>query len=121
MDLPNSDEMEMLLGLGDPDLLGFTFDFGHALTLDHLGFYPYEEWLQRFADRIMVVHLHDVIGLKDHYAPGLGDVDFKQVAAYLPPEAIRTCELNPANSREAILADMQLLVKTGCIRRVSAP
>jgi sugar phosphate isomerase/epimerase len=116
MDLPNCDEMEMLLGQGDPDLLGFTYDVGHALTLDHLGFYPYEEWLQRFADRIMVVHLHDVIGLQDHHAPGLGEVDFGRVAAYLPPQAIRTCELHPSNSPEAILAGMQLLVETGCIR-----
>ncbi len=76
MEFPSPDELETLLTLAGPDRIGFIYDVGHAQTLDALGFYSHEEWLKRFAPRIIGTHLHDVIGTTDHYAPGLGNVDF---------------------------------------------
>lgn len=116
-DLPSPDEMEMLLGLGEPQRLGFLFDIGHAVTLERLGLYPLEEWLQRFGARILGVHLHDVIGLVDHRAPGLGDVDFRPLAPWLKDDTIRTLELHHSNTPEQIRAGLQVLADAGCIRR----
>ena len=76
MDIPILDELEQLLELGAPEQLGFIYDVGHAQALDRLGFFPHQEWLKHFASRMFGAHLHDVIGVKDHYAPGLGEVDF---------------------------------------------
>ncbi len=114
-DIPTLDEMEMLLSLAGADQLDFIYDVGHAQALDRLGFWPHEAWLKRFATRIIGVHLHDVVGIDDHYAPGLGSVDFERIAAYLPDSAFRTCELRPTTTSEEIKAGLKYLAEKGCI------
>jgi len=115
-DIPNPDEMGFLLGLAGPDQLGFVYDTGHAQALDRLGFYPHEDWLQRYSARMIGVHLHDVIGITDHYAPGLGEVDFDRLAAYLPADAFRTCEFQVVNTTEQVKAGLKFLAEHGCIK-----
>lgn len=116
MEFPSPDELKVLLSLAGPDRIGFLYDVGHAETLDRLGFYRHEEWLKRFSPRIIGTHLHDVLGTTDHYAPGLGTVDFDRVAAYLPDEAFRTCEFQNTNTPEQVKAGLQFLAEYGCIR-----
>jgi sugar phosphate isomerase/epimerase len=118
LDIPSLDEMEELLSLGGPDTLGFIYDVGHAQALDRLGFYPREEWLRRYSDRMLGTHLHDVIGLTDHYAPGLGEIDFEAIAGYLPENAFRTFEMLPGNTLAQVKRGINLLVNTGCIRYI---
>jgi FMN phosphatase YigB (HAD superfamily)/sugar phosphate isomerase/epimerase len=115
LDLPTLDEMGELLALAGPDQLGFLYDVGHAQTLDRLGFYPHEEWLKRYASRIIGVHLHDVTGVDDHQAPGLGEVDFQMVASYLPREAYRALEVQSFTTSEQIKDALQILVDSGCV------
>jgi putative hydrolase of the HAD superfamily len=112
---PSPDELEILLSLAGPDNVGFIFDAGHAETLDRLGFYPKNEWLERFTTRIIGTHLHDVVTTVDHYAAGLGDADFKAMAAYLPENAFRTCEFQNFNSPEQVKAALEFLVEHKCI------
>jgi sugar phosphate isomerase/epimerase len=114
-DIPNPDEMGFLLELAGPDQLGFVYDTGHAQALDRLGFYPREEWLQRYSARIIGIHLHDAIGISDHLAAGLGEVDFDRVAAYLPEEAFRTCEFKSTTTAEQVKSGLKFLVEHGCI------
>jgi sugar phosphate isomerase/epimerase len=115
-DIPNPDEMGVLLSLAGPEQLGFVYDVGHAQALDRLGFYPHEEWLKRYASRMIGVHLHDVIGIADHYAPALGEVDFDMVATYLPEDAFRTCEFQVVNTTEQVKAGLKILAEHGCIK-----
>ena len=117
-DIPSPDEMEELLSLAGPDRLGFVYDVGHAQALDRLGFYRHEEWLRRFSSRMIEVHLHDVQGVSDHLAPGLGEIDFDMVASYLPPDAIRTLELQPTNTAEQVKAGLDCLHRHGCILHI---
>ena len=93
---------------------------GHAQHLSRLGFYPFEEWLERFASRIIGTHLHDVIGLQDHYPPGLGGVDFDTVAAYLPENAFRTCEISEIYTPLQVKAGLNYLFDHGCIEEKEA-
>jgi sugar phosphate isomerase/epimerase len=116
LDIPSIDEMEELLSLADPEQLGFIYDVGHAQALDRLGFYPHEEWLKRYSTRMLGCHLHDVIGITDHQAPGLGDINFKEIADYLPETAFRTFEMLPGNTLAQIKHGINLMVSTGCIR-----
>lgn len=112
---PSPDELETLLGLGKPDQLGFIYDVGHAQQLSRLGFYPHDEWLKRFSTRIIGIHLHDVCGLNDHFAAGLGDVDFKKISTYLPENAVRTCEFDVMNTPEQVKSGLKFLFEHGCI------
>jgi sugar phosphate isomerase/epimerase len=116
MEFPSPDELEILLSLASADHIGFLYDAGHAQTLDVLGFYPHEEWLKRFGHRIIGTHLHDVVGTTDHYAPGLGSIDFDMIASYLPEGALRTCEFQTFNTPEQVKAGLKVLVERGCIK-----
>jgi sugar phosphate isomerase/epimerase len=118
MDIPNPDEMEQLLGLAAPHQLGFIFDVGHAQALDRLGFYPHAEWLHRFALRMLGCHLHDVIGITDHLAPGLGEIDFASIAHFLPGKTFRTCELSPGNTLAQVKEGLGVLIESGCIKHL---
>jgi sugar phosphate isomerase/epimerase len=115
MDIPLIDEMEGLLELAGPSQLGFIYDVGHAQALDRLGFIAHEEWLKRYAPRMFGCHLHDVIGLTDHLAPGLGEIDFRMIASYLPVDAFRTLELLPGNTLAQVKHGVSHLVDAGCI------
>ncbi len=119
-DIPSLDEMGELLALADPNRLGFVYDVGHAEHLSRLGFYAHEDWLRRYSARIVEVHLHDMTGVHDHRAPGLGEIDFDMVARYLPYDAIRTLELQPSNTPEEVKAALDYLAQHGCIRTVDA-
>jgi sugar phosphate isomerase/epimerase len=118
LDIPSLDEMGDILALAGPEWMGFLYDVGHAQTLDRLGFHQHEDWLKRYASRIIGVHLHDAHGVDDHRAPGLGEVDFRMVASYLPEAAFRTLEVQSSNTPEQVKAGIKILVDTGCVRMI---
>ncbi len=108
-EIPLPDELEELLDLGLGDAVGYWHDIGHAQVLEHLGYNSHEEWLRRFAGRMVGVHLHDVVDLTDHLAAGLGQVDWEMVASYLPAGVLRTCEFQSSNSPQQVMAGLQWL------------
>ncbi len=112
-EIPLPDELEELLGLGLDVVVGYWHDTGHAQVLEHLGFDTHEEWLRRFAGRMVGVHLHDAAGLTDHLAAGLGQVDWAMVASYLPAGALRTCEFHSSNTPRQVTAGLGWLVDRG--------
>jgi sugar phosphate isomerase/epimerase len=112
-DIPLPDELDELLDLGLGEVVGYWHDIGHAQVLEHLGFQTHEEWLRRFAGPegcLIGVHLHDVVGVTDHLAAGLGQVDWEMVAGYLPASALRTCEFKPFNSPQEVAAALEWLI-----------
>ena len=115
-DIPTFDEMGELLDLAGPDRLGLVYDIGHAQVQDRLGFCPHQSWLDNFARRIIGVHIHDVKGILDHLAPGLGDVDFRKIGPLLSPQdSFRTVEILSANTPEQIKTGLKILVDAGCV------
>jgi sugar phosphate isomerase/epimerase len=113
-EIPLPDELEMLLGLGCDGVIGYWHDVGHAQALEHLGFFAHQEWLRRFAPRIIGVHLHDIVGIRDHLAAGSGQIDWDMVARYLPAKALRTCEFQSFNSRQEVAAGVKWLGEKKC-------
>ena len=115
MEFPSPDELEELLSLAGPERLGFIYDVGHAHALSRLGFYRHDEWLKRFASRLIGTHLHDVIGIQDHLVPGQGEVDFDLIATYLPEGALRTLEFQGHHTQEQVMTGLKYLQNHGCI------
>jgi len=109
-EIPLPDELDELLSLDLDGVVGYWHDIGHAQVQENLGFQTQKEWLSRFSPRMIGVHLHDVVGVKDHLAAGLGQVDWEMVACYLPASALRTCEFQPFNSPEQVAAGLKWLV-----------
>jgi sugar phosphate isomerase/epimerase len=115
-DIPLPDELDELLDLGCGEVVGYWHDTGHAEVLQHLGFGTHEGWLRRFAgpqERTIGVHLHDVVGLRDHLPMGLGEVDWQMVGRYLPATALRTFEFQPFNSPQDVAAGLKWLAERG--------
>lgn len=121
MDIPTPDEMAQLLSLGAPESVGFWYDAGHAQVLDRLGLFDQEAWLERFATRMVGIHLHDTIGIDDHGAPGFGEGDFDHLCGSLPKDAIRTFEVRPSASPEQLLESLQFVAHKGCIQVLTPP
>ena len=92
--IPTFNELGVLLAASDPESVGFWYDCGHVQVLHNLGFHRHQDWLTAYGDRIVGVHCHDVIGLRDHLLPGLGELDFHGIARVLPKDAVLTCELD---------------------------
>jgi sugar phosphate isomerase/epimerase len=118
MDIPNPDEMEQLLGLSQIDRIGFVYDVGHAQALDRLMFYAHVDWLKRFSHRMIGVHLHDILGVNDHYPPGQGEIEYDTIAPYLSHSAFRTLELHPRTTPEQVQAGLRFLAIHGCVHEL---
>ena len=94
-------------------MVGYWHDVGHAQAQENLGLGTHREWLQRFGRRIVGAHLHDIAGIQDHLAPGLGTMDWDFVARHLPAAALRTCEFQYSNSPREVADGVRVLMERG--------
>jgi sugar phosphate isomerase/epimerase len=114
-EIPNIDEMAELLNEVPESLVGYWHDVGHAEVQQQLGFSLHKEWLSRFRDRMVGIHLHDVIGISDHHAPGKGNMNWEMVAEYLPPGIVKVCEIGEWNDEEQMQGVVEFLQKEGVL------
>jgi len=114
-EIPNMDEMAELLNEVSESPVGYWHDVGHAEVQQQLGFSLHEEWLSRFKDRMVGIHLHDILGISDHHAPGKGDMNWEMVAKYLPPGIVKVCEIGEWNDEEQMQGVVNLLQKKGIV------
>jgi sugar phosphate isomerase/epimerase len=67
--------------LGRPDHLRLTVDIGH---MECMGERPMADVLQPWADRVVNVHIDDMLACRHEHLPlGTGDVDFPPILAAL--------------------------------------
>ncbi len=117
-ELPVFDEMEIILDTYQQPWVGWQLDVGHLQVHEELGLMSFQQWLDRFGNRIIGVHLHDVIGIVDHRSPGTGEVDFSRIARYLPDHAQRTLEVDSSLTFKEIHSGMAALAEAGCVTRI---
>lgn len=110
-EIPTFDEMHLLLSELPPDVVGYWHDVGHAEIQSRLGFAPHGDWFEAYGDRMIGVHLHDVTGIKDHLAPGIGEMDWDMIARNLPSPLIKTCEIGPWNDPQDVANTVGFLKK----------
>lgn len=96
-EIPNIDEMAVMLQAADPAVVGYWHDTGHAGTHERLGFTTQAEWLRRYGQRMIGIHLHDMDVERDHQCPGDGELDWAMVARHVPDTALRVCEIGEWN------------------------
>jgi sugar phosphate isomerase/epimerase len=75
-------------------------------------------WLRSFHHRLIGAHLQDVNGLQDHFAPGLGEVDFSSLSPYLTDGILRSLEVSPDCTTAQIAHGLEVLVDHACIKKV---
>ncbi len=105
-EIPDFSEIGRILAEYEGAPVGYWHDIGHAEVQGRLGIYPHEELLAAYSGRMSGVHVHDVVGHEDHWAPGTGEVDFSRIVPYVPSEAIVVIEAHGKVSREELVASL---------------
>ncbi|MFW6161506.1 MAG: sugar phosphate isomerase/epimerase family protein [Planctomycetota bacterium] len=116
-ELPNLEELGLLLDRFPDPRVGYWHDVGHAVLRSAMGLEGRLEWLERHGDRTVGVHLHDVVSrgvrLLDHYPPGLGSVHFQPLARLVPRNALRVMEVSSRFIAEEVLMGRSCLEGMG--------
>lgn len=114
-EIPLPAEAADLLAPYPSHVAGYWHDVGHAEVLHRLGLVDLEAWFDLLGDRLIGTHLHDVAGIRDHRAPGNGDVDFALLAERIPPSAARTLEIDQREPDDAVGGALEVLRAAGVI------
>jgi sugar phosphate isomerase/epimerase len=102
-ELPSMEEFEVIfVHFGADSNIGYWHDVGHAEVFERLKLASHKEYLDRFASRLIGVHLHDVKGIiDDHKAPLMGEFDFAMLKPYLRKGILKVLEPHaPATSED---------------------
>lgn len=115
-EIPNSDEIGLLLRKFSGSPLYYWHDTGHAAIQENLGLYEQRDLLTRFSSHLLGVHFHDIRGREDHLAPGRGVIDFSSLLPFIKDGCrplIKVVEVHPKVSKEELLASLDYLVSLG--------
>jgi sugar phosphate isomerase/epimerase len=113
--LPHPDELQAMFDALGP-WLGYWHDCGHARMMEIFAGVPEMSWLDRFRDRLLGVHIHDMIRTADHQPPGQGGLDLAGVAARVAGHpCVRVVELSSNWSAEQVMAGRLHVEKIGLI------
>ena len=115
VEIPGLDEYSPIFQACEGLPVHYWHDAGHASKLENAGLLDGEEYLRRFGDRLLGIHLHDTRLDRDHQAPGQGDTDFSRLAPYLRPETIRTLELSRTVEASQIQPGIDVLGRAGIL------
>jgi len=101
-EIPTFEEMKTVFGHFREGEIFYWHDVGHAEVFDRLGMARHKEILDNFANRLIGVHLHDIIGvMNDHKAPGTGTFDFKLIRPYIGGDTLKVIEAHgPATAAD---------------------
>lgn len=93
--------------------VGYWHDVGHSHLRERAGLATQAQWLEAYASRMVGIHLQDAAEEEADMPPGLGEVDWKLVASYVPRDAARVVEVGPRHGRTEVLSCVQFLVDKG--------
>ncbi len=112
-EIPSFEEIGEILERFPDAPLGYWHDVGHAFVQELFGFTSQAALLEAYSERMVGTHIHDVVGYDDHWAPGMGEVDFKAIAPFVPSAALRVIEVHSKVSALELQAAMRLLPEAG--------
>lgn len=100
-EIPGLGEIGTILDIFPNKNILYWHDAGHAQVNENLGFSRHEDFLKRYSDRMLGVHLHDVLGVDDHLPAGKGTIDFGMLKKYLKPDTLKVVETHqPASAAD---------------------
>jgi sugar phosphate isomerase/epimerase len=112
-EIPSLEEYAQIFAACDGLPVGYWHDAGHGAKLDYLGFVEHEDYLRRWGDRIVGMHIHDTREGRDHQAPGQGTTDFAMLGRYLKSDTLRTLELHRSVTAAQITQALDVLEPLG--------
>lgn len=112
-EIPSLDEIGEFLRAVDSPAVGFWYDIGHAAVKGNIGWEEPGEYLKRYEESLVGLHLHDVIRSRDHKAPLEGNLDYGPIREILKRDLVRVLEVHPAATPEEVRAGADYLRQLG--------
>ncbi|THF84061.1 sugar phosphate isomerase/epimerase family protein [Cohnella fermenti] len=94
--------------------VGLWYDFGHGMMMERMGLYDNAADIELIKDRVVGIHIHETVGLSDHYCPYVHSGDMAYFDRFLPIIAaapVKVYELKAACKPEEIEASHDLLLQ----------
>jgi sugar phosphate isomerase/epimerase len=87
--------------------VGLWFDIGHGMMMERMGLYDAEREVQAFAQqgKVLGVHIHETVGIVDHWCPYIHSQDDSGFDVFLPviqAAELKVYELRAPCKREEI-------------------
>lgn len=98
--IPDFDEMGMFLEKFEGSNMRYWHDVGHAALQERIGLCWSHHWLEAYKDHLIGANLHDLKDLEDHYPPGFGDLEFKEIMAQIPSDVLKVIEVRHGQAEE---------------------
>lgn len=112
-EIPDLDEIGLILDLFRGGSLRYWHDVGHASVLENLGVLEKKELLNKYQHDMIGMHIHDAKGLEDHLAPGQGEVDFREISSFLTEGQIKVLEVHPKVDEGRLREGLSVLGRAG--------
>lgn len=93
------------------------YDIGHATMMERMGLYDNKDQLKEVLPYIYGVHIHETVGLSDHYCPYIHSNDLNDFDRFLPAieqAKVKVYELKSLCKPEEIDASHSLLLSKLC-------
>jgi len=90
------------------------YDIGHGTIMERMGLYENGEELLRLKDKVLGVHIHETVGLVDHWCPYVqsgDDRSFDRFLEVIDAAPLKVFELRAQNTPEEIEASCGILTE----------
>jgi len=112
-EIPNFEEIGIILERFQGGNVCYWHDVGHALAQEKMGIVRQSDLLDAYSGNMLGIHLHDIKGHDDHFAPGQGEVDYEEIKPFLQSSHIKILEVHPKVEREDMIRGIRLLTRLG--------
>jgi len=111
--IPDFEEIGLILKRFSGSSIRYWHDIGHAHTLERLRIVEPGSLLRSYGLLSAGIHIHDAIGTDDHWAPGMGEIDFVGLADWLRSSPIKILEVHRKSNRIELVRGRDILKRTG--------
>lgn len=106
--IPVFSEMEYLLDKLDGLPVYFWYDIGHGMMMSNLGMFNHLD-VYKMKDKIIGLHIHDAIGVDDHWAPYILSSNLDEYIDLIKDIPVKVLELGVKNQPEDIVKGVEVL------------